>query len=151
MIWNNNSPRWHHFFNLGDQILSTVRTLKLEVWDEDSGWDDDLLGTCSVTLKAGNKPNYCSLNHGGLDYSTQVTCAPGLSGTSCSDYVGFPMSSPLEEMYVSRHAQPIPKDMLVKMGVLLDERLVAIGHPLKNVTPIFKGPGDKHKKYETLK
>lgn len=151
VIWNNNSPKWGYSFNLGGKILSTVNTLKLEVWDRDSGWDDDLLGTCSITLKAGNKPFYCSLDHGRLFYRTTVTCAPGLSGTSCSDYVGFPMSSSLEDMYVSRHAQPVPKDVLMKMGVLLDERLVSIGHPLRNVTPIFEGPGAKRKMYENLK
>ncbi|KAA0701535.1 Perforin-1 [Triplophysa tibetana] len=151
VIWNNNSPKWGHSFNLGEKILSTVTTLKLEVWDKDSGWDDDLLGTCSITLKAGNKPDYCSLDHGGLYYRTIVTCAPGLSGTSCSKYVGFPMSSSLEDMYVSRHAHPVPKDVLVKMGVLLDERLLSIGHPLRNVTPIFEIPGAKHKMYENLK
>ncbi|XP_067271739.1 perforin 1.9 [Pseudorasbora parva] len=122
VIWNQNSPTWNWKFDLGSFVLSKFGGLRLEVWDRDNKWDDDLLGACNIQLTAGVKSNFCSLNHGLLYYRTAVACAPSLAGSLCADYVGSPMSSHLEKMYVSRHARPIPKDMLMKMGVLLDER-----------------------------
>ncbi|XP_076121792.1 perforin-1-like [Alosa pseudoharengus] len=122
VIWNNNSPQWNMAFDLGDVILSQTSMVKFEVWDEDSKWDDDLLGTCTVNLKEGTKDDACSLNHGMFFYKLQVVCGPSLSGPSCSEYVSSPMNGHLERLYVSRHARPIPKDMLVKMGVFGDEQ-----------------------------
>ena len=121
VIWNNNSPRWNSAFDIGDVLLSQTRTVKFEVWDEDNKWDDDLLGTCTVDLKEGTKEGVCRLNHGMFFYKLQVTCGPSLSGPSCSEYVSSPMNGHLERLYVSRHSRPIPKDMLIKMGVFGDE------------------------------
>uniref|UniRef100_A0A671QKD0 Perforin-1-like n=1 Tax=Sinocyclocheilus anshuiensis TaxID=1608454 RepID=A0A671QKD0_9TELE len=122
VIWNQNSPTWNWKFDLGSFVLSQFGGLRLEVWDRDNKWDDDLLGACNIQLKAGIKEEFCQLNHGLLYYKTSVTCGPSLAGSSCTDYVGSPMASHLEKVYVSRHARPILKDELVKMGVLLDER-----------------------------
>ncbi|XP_016124685.1 perforin-1-like [Sinocyclocheilus grahami] len=122
VIWNQNSPTWNWKFDLGSFVLSQFGGLRLEVWDRDNKWDDDLLGACNIQLKAGIKGEFCKLNHGLLYYKTSVTCGPSLAGSSCTDYVGSPMASHLEKVYMSRHARPIPKDELVKMGVLLDER-----------------------------
>nr|BAJ07835.1 perforin 1 [Carassius langsdorfii] len=122
VIWNQNSPTWNWKFGLDSFILSQFGGLRLEVWDRDNKWDDDLLGACNIQLKAGVKSNFCRLNHGLLYYKTSVTCAPSLAGSSCTEYVSSPMASHLEKVYVSRHAHPIPKDELLKMGVLLDER-----------------------------
>ncbi|XP_076121790.1 perforin-1-like isoform X2 [Alosa pseudoharengus] len=121
VIWNNNSPQWNMPFDIGDVILSQTSMVKFEVWDEDSKWDDDLLGTCTVNLKEGTKDDACSLNHGMFYYKLQVVCGPSLSGKSCSEYVSSPMNSHLERLYVSRNARPVPKDMLKKMGVFGDE------------------------------
>lgn len=152
VIWNQNSPTWNWPLNLGTYVLSAFGVLRLEVWDRDSGWDDDLLGACNIPLKAGNTSNFCTLNHGVLYYKTQVTCAPGLTGSSCSEYTGFPMSSSLEKVYASRHARPLPKDVLLKMGVLLDERRVLVGQTahLKSEAPIFKATKEKHKTNDVL-
>ncbi|TRY87753.1 hypothetical protein DNTS_015678 [Danionella cerebrum] len=42
MITNNNSPYWGETFDQGDVVLAENDLLRLEVWDEDSKWDDDL-------------------------------------------------------------------------------------------------------------
>uniref|UniRef100_A0A672JYN2 C2 domain-containing protein n=1 Tax=Sinocyclocheilus grahami TaxID=75366 RepID=A0A672JYN2_SINGR len=63
-IMNNNSPYWERTFDLGDVVVAENDKIKLEVWDEDSKWDDDLLGTCEVAIKAGQNYNFCTLNHG---------------------------------------------------------------------------------------
>ncbi|XP_039541571.1 perforin 1.9 [Pimephales promelas] len=122
VIWNQNSPTWNWKFDLGHFVLSQFGGLRLEVWDRDNKWDDDLLGACDIQLTSGVKSDFCRLNHGLLYYKTNVTCGPSLAGSSCTDYVGSPMSSHLEKTYMSRHARPIPKDVLVERGVLLDER-----------------------------
>lgn len=124
MIANNNSPYWGRTFDLGDVVLSGNDKLKLEVWDEDNKWDDDLLGTCEVPIAAGQKTNFCSLNHGVLFYKTEVTCAPSLSGPYCSKYVGSPMNFHLEKVYASRNARTLPVGMLMNKGVLVDKLYV---------------------------
>ncbi|XP_057202627.1 perforin-1.1 [Triplophysa rosa] len=121
VIMNNNSPYWVRTFDLGDVVLSENYKLRLEVWDEDSKWDDDLLGTCEVSTRQGLIENFCSLNHGVLYYKIEVTCGPSLSGPYCLKYVGSPMNFHLEKVYVSRNARPVPAEMLMEKGVLLDK------------------------------
>ncbi|KAA0705725.1 Perforin-1 [Triplophysa tibetana] len=121
VIWNNNSPNWARTFDLGDVVLTENDKLRLEVWDEDSKWDDDLLGTCEVSTRQGLIENFCNLNHGQLFYKIEVTCGPSLSGPYCSKYVGSPMNFHLEKVYVSRNARPVPAEMLMEKGVLLDK------------------------------
>ncbi|KAI5619735.1 perforin 1.9 precursor [Silurus asotus] len=123
IIWNNNWPTWNHEFNYGIEDLTLFSSVKLEVWDRDSGWDDDLLGACTVKFKSGVEQNFCSLNNGALYYKVQVNCIPGLTGSSCMEYKPSPMNAQLEKLYVSRNALRIPSDMLLEMGVLLDERI----------------------------
>ncbi|XP_053474703.1 perforin-1-like isoform X1 [Ictalurus furcatus] len=136
VIWNQNWPTWNWDFNLGTEDLTQFSSVKLEVWDRDSGWDDDLLGACTVKLKSGVEENFCALNHGTLYYKVQVKCVPGLSGTSCLEYKPSPMEAELQKVYVSRHARLIPRGMLLQMGVLLDERL-----PRFNQSNIRKATG----------
>ncbi|KAK2916299.1 hypothetical protein Q8A67_000673 [Cirrhinus molitorella] len=124
MITNNNSPYWGRTFDLGDVVLTGKEKMKLEVWDEDSKWDDDLLGTCEVPIKAGQNDNFCTLNHGLLFYKTEVTCAPSLAGPYCANYVGSPMNYHLEKVYASRNARRMPAEILMSKGVLLDRLYV---------------------------
>lgn len=121
VITNSNNPHWNLILDLGPQDLSSVNSVKFEVWDQDSGWDDDRLGTCNLVLTAGVKADLCSLQHGQLFYKWDVTCAPSLSGASCMDYKPSPMDQSLRNLYVSRHAHPIPKAMLRAMGVFVNE------------------------------
>ncbi|KAB5553580.1 hypothetical protein PHYPO_G00040230 [Pangasianodon hypophthalmus] len=123
VIQNDNSPRWDWDFHLGTVDLTHFSIVKLEVWDEDSNSNNDLLGECNVQLKSGVEENVCALNHGVLYYKVQVKCIPGLTGPSCTEYNPSPMEAQLEKAYVSRNTHPIPRDMLLEMGVLLDERI----------------------------
>ncbi|XP_071387206.1 perforin-1-like [Centroberyx affinis] len=121
VIWNNNHPHWAMTVDLGSLDLSTGSKVRFEVWDEDSKWDDDLLGQCERGLTAGVKQDLCNFQHGRLYYKWEVTCAPSLSGPTCADYKASPMSQHLQKLYVSRHAHPVPKAFLIKMGVFVDE------------------------------
>ncbi len=107
--------------DLGSQDVSDGKKVRFEVWDEDNKWDDDLLGQCDIVLSAGVKKDLCILQHGQLFYKWEVKCAPSLSGKSCTDYKPSPMSQNLKKLYVSRHAHPIPKAILLKMGVFVNE------------------------------
>uniref|UniRef100_A0A8C6K7P8 Perforin 1 (Pore forming protein) n=1 Tax=Nothobranchius furzeri TaxID=105023 RepID=A0A8C6K7P8_NOTFU len=72
VITNNNNPHWDMVIDLGDQDLSSVNKVKFEVWDQDSGWDDDLLGACEKVLTAGVKQDLCYLNRGQLFYKLEA-------------------------------------------------------------------------------
>uniref|UniRef100_A0A8C4EQ87 Perforin-1 n=1 Tax=Dicentrarchus labrax TaxID=13489 RepID=A0A8C4EQ87_DICLA len=121
VIYNNNNPHWEMVVPLGSRDLSTDNKVRFEVWDEDNKWDDDLLGQCEMVLSAGVKQDLCNLQHGKLFYKVEVKCAPSLCGDTCMDYKPTPMTQSLKPLYVSRHAHPIPKAILLKMGVFVDE------------------------------
>ncbi|XP_040927893.1 perforin-1-like [Betta splendens] len=122
VVYNNNDPHWAFPIDLGSQDLSSGHKVRFEVWDEDNKWDDDLLGECEQDLTAGVKEELCNLNHGQLFYKWSATCAPSLSGPSCTHYTPSPMSPSLRSAYVSRHARPIPAASLAQMGVFVDKR-----------------------------
>ncbi|XP_041831027.1 perforin-1-like isoform X2 [Melanotaenia boesemani] len=118
---NQNDPDWNTVFDLGIQDLSSGNVVRFEVWDEDNTWDDDLLGECEKVLSAGVMEDVCNLQHGRLYYKWEVKCAPSLNGNTCMDYKPSPMSQNLKRFYVSRHAHPIPKSMLLQKGVFVNE------------------------------
>ncbi|XP_033998641.1 perforin-1-like [Trematomus bernacchii] len=121
VIYNNNYPHWNTVIDLGALDVSSGHRVRFEVWDEDNKWDDDLLGRCEKALSAGVKQDLCNMQHGQLFYKLDVKCAPSLSGALCKDYKASPMSQSLKELYVSRHAHPVPKAILLEMGVFVDE------------------------------
>ncbi|XP_058508691.1 perforin-1-like [Solea solea] len=120
VINNHNNPHWGMVVDLQAQDLSSGQKVRFEVWDEDNKWDDDLLGECEQNLTPGVKEDVCALQHGRLFYKLEMTCAPSLTGNSCREYKPSPMSQSLSKLYVSRHAHPIPKDILLEMGVFVD-------------------------------
>ncbi|XP_053194898.1 perforin-1-like [Scomber japonicus] len=120
VIKNNNNPCWNMIFDLGSQDLSAGNKVRFEVWDQDSRWDDDFLGGCDQSLFSGVKEDVCNLKRGQFFFKVEVICAPSLSGQLCKDYKPSPMSQSLQKLYVSRHAHPIPKEMLLEMGVFVN-------------------------------
>ncbi|XP_038600280.1 perforin-1-like [Tachyglossus aculeatus] len=86
-IWNNNNPVWQTNIDFGPVQLNSGGPLRVQVWDADNGWDDDLLGTCDRTPHEGaSKIQECYLNHGSVSFQYDVTCAPHLRGSTCQDY-----------------------------------------------------------------
>uniref|UniRef100_A0A6J0UQG7 Perforin-1-like n=1 Tax=Pogona vitticeps TaxID=103695 RepID=A0A6J0UQG7_9SAUR len=88
-IWNNNNPVWNVHLNLGNvQVLGETSKIRLQVWDEDNKWDDDLLGSCDQILQSG-KPHdeVCYFTHGSLYFQHHLVCGPYLGGPFCLDYV----------------------------------------------------------------
>uniref|UniRef100_A0A8C8Z510 Perforin-1 n=1 Tax=Prolemur simus TaxID=1328070 RepID=A0A8C8Z510_PROSS len=85
-VWNNNNPHWTKGADFGNVLLATGGPLRVQVWDEDSGWDDDLLGTCDETPKSGSHVVKCNLNHGQLQFRYHARCLPHLAGGTCLEY-----------------------------------------------------------------
>ncbi|XP_063791243.1 perforin-1-like [Pseudophryne corroboree] len=86
-IWNNNNPTWNIRFELGVVQLSSASILKVEVWDEDNRYDDDLLGSCQKPIGSGEKPELCYLQHGSVMIKVSAQCMSHLTGPSCREYV----------------------------------------------------------------
>ncbi|NXN26637.1 PERF protein, partial [Nycticryphes semicollaris] len=88
-LWNNDRPHWGSRLDLGTVALLPESQLKVEVWDEDNKWDDDLLGVCHVSPVAARHKQevVCYPGGGRLEFSYEVTCGPSLGGPLCHDYV----------------------------------------------------------------
>uniref|UniRef100_A0A8C8SHN8 Perforin n=1 Tax=Pelusios castaneus TaxID=367368 RepID=A0A8C8SHN8_9SAUR len=90
-IWNNNNPIWNIHLDFGTLRLTSTSKIRVQVWDEDNKWDDDLLGSCDITLEAGKpQEKNCYLNHGRIRFQYTLHCGPHLGGRSCFDYVSQP-------------------------------------------------------------
>ncbi|XP_075782206.1 perforin-1-like [Pelodiscus sinensis] len=90
-IWNNNNPTWNVHLDFGTVRLTSASKIRVEVWDEDNKWDDDLLGKCDIPLESGGPHQKdCFMNHGRVWFQYTLRCGPHLGGRSCSDYVPQP-------------------------------------------------------------
>ncbi|KAG9466559.1 hypothetical protein GDO78_016421 [Eleutherodactylus coqui] len=85
-IWNNNNPTWKSRFDLGILELSSAPLLKIEVWDEDNQYDDDLLGACTKNVNSGTKSEVCYLQHGSVSFVVSAECVTHLTGHLCREY-----------------------------------------------------------------
>ncbi|XP_039393212.1 perforin-1-like [Mauremys reevesii] len=90
-IWNNNNPVWNVDLDFSAVHLTSASKIRVQVWDEDNKWDDDLLGGCDIPLEAGGPHQKdCYLNHGRIWFQYSLRCGPHLGGRSCFDYVSQP-------------------------------------------------------------
>ncbi|XP_040211934.1 perforin-1-like [Rana temporaria] len=84
--WNNDNPKWNTRIDLGVLELSPGFSVKVEVWDEDNKYDDDLLGKCEKKINSGVKDEVCYLDNGSVTFTVSVQCLPHLAGPLCKDY-----------------------------------------------------------------
>ncbi|NWU74006.1 PERF protein, partial [Pterocles burchelli] len=89
-VWNNQWPNWGERLDLGWVVLPAAPRLRVEVWDEDNGWDDDLLGGCEEPLRVGGRHLVCYAGGGRLEWGYRLSCGPALGGPLCEDYVPNP-------------------------------------------------------------
>ncbi|XP_019352986.2 perforin-1 isoform X1 [Alligator mississippiensis] len=90
-VKDNNNPVWNISLDFGAVKVTEASKLKVQVWDKDFGWDDDLLGTCNEPVVAGaSQEKTCYLTHGKLEYQYELQCGPSLGGEQCQDYVPQP-------------------------------------------------------------
>ncbi|XP_069042929.1 perforin-1-like [Lepisosteus oculatus] len=115
VIYDQNNPVWQESLYFGTVKLTLDSTVNIEVWDEDKMWYkwwNDILGKCSIKLQRGSRSDMCTLNHGTLYFSYTVECAPGLGGTTCTDYIPSPMSPSLAKTFASRNAVSMSQGLL---------------------------------------
>ncbi|XP_030645187.1 perforin-1-like [Chanos chanos] len=103
VINNNDNPRWPESFEFGPIQVSMGTNLKFEVYDADSYWNSDFLGTCSVSLRSGTVSDSCYFKYGAFFFSYTVQCAPSLQGPQCNEYSPSPMESSLAKIFHSRN------------------------------------------------
>ncbi|OXB66543.1 hypothetical protein ASZ78_011658 [Callipepla squamata] len=95
-VWNNNQPKWGTQFDLGWVMLHPHQKMKVEVWDQDDGWNDDRLGVCELLVQATGRQErniVCFPGGGHLKFSYSATCGPSLGGPQCSEYIPQPPKS----------------------------------------------------------
>lgn len=86
VVWNDNNPKWNDKMDFGTVFLSTGGPLRVQVWDADNGWDDDLLGSCDRSPHSGIQEETCNLNHGRVKFLYHAKCLPHLTGRTCLEY-----------------------------------------------------------------
>ncbi|KAM3597978.1 uncharacterized protein V6R79_012003 [Siganus canaliculatus] len=90
VIWNNNFPVWNYLVPFGTVNLRHRNPIRIEVWDRDNRWDDDLLGRFRLIPTTGVKVQKFSLKHGSVVIKTSAVCAPSLQGALCEQYAASP-------------------------------------------------------------
>uniref|UniRef100_A0A3P8T749 Perforin 1.7 n=1 Tax=Amphiprion percula TaxID=161767 RepID=A0A3P8T749_AMPPE len=103
IISNNDNPEWPETFQFGQIKINMMNKLTFSVYDEDTYWNSELLGSCSFDLRSGVVTDSCMFNHGTFFFSYIVQCAPSLSGHQCQEYTPSPMSPSLAEIFHTRN------------------------------------------------
>uniref|UniRef100_A0AAY5ETW3 Perforin 1.2 n=1 Tax=Electrophorus electricus TaxID=8005 RepID=A0AAY5ETW3_ELEEL len=103
VIHENDNPHWNESFEFGSITISLKNKLTFNVYDRDTYWNSNLLGTCDFDLKSGKWSEVCMFKYGTFFFSYTVECAPSLQGPKCADYSPSPMASSLAEIFNSRN------------------------------------------------
>ncbi|ROK35655.1 Perforin-1 [Anabarilius grahami] len=110
IINNNDNPRWPETFEFGPIKMSMYNILSFEVYDEDSYWNSDFLGSCSFYLRSGIVRDTCIFKYGTFFFTYEVKCAPSLQGPQCNEHKPSPMAATLADIFSSRNGVLV-KDM----------------------------------------
>ncbi|KAK9957189.1 hypothetical protein ABG768_011453 [Culter alburnus] len=110
IINNNDNPRWPETFEFGPIKMSMANKLTFKVYDADSYWNSDFLGSCSFSLRSGVVRDTCVFKYGTFFFTYEVKCAPSLNGPQCNEYKPSPMAAPLADIFSSRNGVLV-KDM----------------------------------------
>ncbi|CAJ1053296.1 hypothetical protein PFLUV_G00012910 [Xyrichtys novacula] len=103
IISNNDNPKWPEKFLFGQITINMKNRLTFSVYDEDTRWNSDRLGTCSFILRGGSVSDSCMFSHGTFFFSYIVECAVGLGGDQCQEYKPAPMSESLAKVFYTRN------------------------------------------------
>ncbi|XP_060946794.1 perforin-1.3 [Limanda limanda] len=91
VIWNNDFPQWNYLIQLETVNLRHRVAVVFEVWDRDSGWNDNLLGKVALIPSSGRSVvKTFKLKHGSLVVRLSAVCAPSLQGALCEQYAPTP-------------------------------------------------------------
>uniref|UniRef100_A0A673GU38 Perforin 1.2 n=1 Tax=Sinocyclocheilus rhinocerous TaxID=307959 RepID=A0A673GU38_9TELE len=102
-IDDNDDPRWPETSEFGPIKIRMANKLTFEVYDANSYWNSDLLGSCSFDLRNGVVTNACVFTYGTFFFTYEVKCAPSLQGPQCNEHKPSPMAAPLTDIFSSRN------------------------------------------------
>ncbi|KAK2887232.1 hypothetical protein Q8A67_015460 [Cirrhinus molitorella] len=102
-IDNNDNPYWPETFEFGPIKVRMANKLTFEVYDADSYWNSDLLGSCSFDLRSGVVTDACAFKYGTFFFTYEVKCAPSLQGPQCNEHKSSPIAAPLADIFSSRN------------------------------------------------
>ncbi|XP_043970975.1 perforin-1-like [Gambusia affinis] len=102
-IDESDNPNWSESFDFGPIVVNNYDKLTFTVYDDDTYWKRDLLGSCSIDLRSGIVSNSCMFDHGTFFFSYSVECAPSLGGNQCEEYIPSPMDPSLAKVFYSRN------------------------------------------------
>ncbi|XP_052440650.1 perforin-1-like [Carassius gibelio] len=102
-IDNNNNPCWPETFEFGPIKIRMANKLTFELYDIDTPWNRDFLGSCSFDLRSGVVTDACVFTYGTFYFTYEVKCAPSLQGPRCDEHIPSPMAAPLTDIFSSRN------------------------------------------------
>ncbi|XP_026096701.1 perforin-1-like [Carassius auratus] len=102
-IEDDDNPRWSETFEFGPIKIRMDNKLTFEVYDADSKWDSDLLGSCSFDLRSGVVTDACVFKYGTFFFTYEMKCAPSLQGPQCDVHKPSPMAAHLADIFSSRN------------------------------------------------
>ncbi|XP_061575042.1 perforin-1-like [Cololabis saira] len=103
IIANNDNPKWSEVFEFGPIVINTVNKLTFTVYDEDTYWNSDLLGKCSIYLRRGLVSASCMFKYGTFFFTYKVQCGPHLGGSRCDEYIPCSMNPSLADVFYTRN------------------------------------------------
>ncbi|KAL4624818.1 perforin-1-like [Arapaima gigas] len=103
VITDDDNPEWPETFEFGTITIDMSKKLTLKVYDEDSIFNNDLLGECSFDIKQGTVSHSCMFQYGTFFFSYKVKCGPSLGGSRCAEYLTSPMSPTQAKIFQSRN------------------------------------------------
>ncbi|RXN31208.1 perforin-1-like protein [Labeo rohita] len=121
-IDNNDNPRWPETFEFGAIKIRMANKLTFEVYDADSYWNSDLLGSCSFDLRSGVVTDTCAFKYGTFFFTYEVKCAPSLQGPQCNEYNPSPMGGPLADIFSSRNGVLVKDMQRLKLALNYSEK-----------------------------
>ncbi|XP_059411418.1 perforin-1-like [Carassius carassius] len=102
-IDDNDNPQWPETFEFGPIEIRMDKKITFTVYDADSYWNSDLLGSCSFDLRSGVVTDPCVFTYGTFYFTYEVKCAPSLQGPRCDEHIPSPMAAPLADIFSSRN------------------------------------------------
>nr|XP_014341451.1 PREDICTED: perforin-1-like [Latimeria chalumnae] len=88
VVRNKKDPIWNQKMEFSTVNVLVDSKVKVEVWDQDKGFDDNELGTCQMPVKAtsGFEQHICNLKHGSITFALKLKCVSTLMGSHCENH-----------------------------------------------------------------
>ncbi|MEQ2188963.1 hypothetical protein GOODEAATRI_020269 [Goodea atripinnis] len=84
-------------------VINMHNKLKFMVYNEDTYWNNDLLGGCSFDLRRGYVTDTCMFSHDTFYFTYLAECAPSLGSNQCQEYIPSHMDPSLAKVFYSRN------------------------------------------------